>query len=370
MNTESAESSTPATPPSSALIDELERTYDGLFARRIVFGATAPLQRLPWSLRAAFFSAALVALTLAAGALLDEPRALREIDVWAGLLLLVSLLAYDRLATDVKRMAKIAIFPAFSSTAAEQTRTWSGIKFLLTHQIAVCGAVGLLTAALVAVALQLFFGRQGPATLLFLALGSAIVTSLIYIPASVSLLSLAAVSGRAELFPIDPKRSSLVAGLRRLGQGTVVASAAMGTVGALGPLLLPGLGPVAYVLAALVLCGGVASSVAQFFIQRYALGALIRRSRRESMLALQSEIAPLFARRTELSESEHRTLTSLLALYDRIVSTSSKGFTLRELLRFGRPLLVPAITMALTTLQIQVPAHSLLGMVLRQFSRH
>lgn len=359
-----------APPEGSALSAELARTYEGLFARRVVLGATASLHRLPWALRAACFSGVLVALTLGAGTLLAEPRALREIDLWAGLLLLISLLAYERLANDVKRIAEVAIFPAFPPSAEEQLRASSAANFLLTHQTAICSAVGLLTAAMVAVALQLYFGRQGPATLLFLALGSAIVTSLIYIPASVSLLSLASISGRAELFPVDPKRSPLVAGLRRLGQGTVVASAAMGTVGALGPLLLPGLGPVAYVLAALVLCGGVAGSVAQFFIQRHALGALIRRSRRESMLALQSEIATLFARRTELSDSEHRKLATLLALYDRVVSTAVKGFTLREVLRFGSPLFVPALTMVLTTLHIPAPAQGFLGVLLRQISRH
>lgn len=357
-------------PSSSELSDELARVYDGLFARRIVLGATAPLQRLPFALRAIVFSVVLLGLTMAAGALLGEWRALREIDVWAGLVLLISLIAYERLASDVKRIAEVAIFPAFSPAATEQTRTFVATNFLLKHQTAICSAVGLFTAALVAVALQIFFGKQGLATLLFMALGSAIVTSLIYIPASVSLLSLASASGRAELFPLDPKRSPLLSGLRRLGQGTVVVSAAMGTVGALGPLLLQGLGPVAYVLAALTLCGGVAGSIAQFFIQQHALGALIRRSRRESMQALQSEIAPLFARRMELSDSEHRKLTSLLALYDRVSGISVKGFSLREMFRFGSPLFVPAVTMALTTLNIQVPAHSFLGVLLRQIARH
>jgi len=355
-----------ADPQDSTLNEELGRTLDGLFARRVVLGATPFLSRFPWPLRAVCFSGGLFALTLAAGTLLSEPRVLRQIDLWAGLLLLVCLLAYERLAVDIKRVVASSVAPTLSSGALAQARTWSTTHVLLTHQAAICSGIGLLTAACVAIALQWVFGRQGPATLLFLAFGSALVTSLIYIPASVSVLSLVSAAGHADVFPLDPARSRLVAGLRRLGQGTVVASAAMGTVGALGPLLLPGLGAVAYVLAALVLCGAISASVAQFFVQQHALGTLIMRARNGALGALQSDIAPLFARRTELSDREQATLTSLLALYDRVVSISAKGFSARETLRFIRPLLIPAVTMILTTLHIQMPTQGIWGQLLRQ----
>ena len=355
-----------ADPESVLLAEELSRTLDGLFGRRIVLGATWALQRLPWALRALVFSGGLVAFTLAAGALLGEPRAFRQIDLWAGLLLLVTLIAYEGLAVDVKRLASAAIIPALSPEAVARARSLGTTNFLLTRQALICGGVGLLTAGMLVPALQIFVGHQGPATLLFLAVGSAIVTSLVYIPTSVSVLSLLSTAGRVELFPLDPNRSLMVAGLRRLGQRTVNVSAAMATVGALGPLLLPGLGPVAYVLSALVLCGAVSASVAQFFVQQYALGAIIARVRNESVGALQREIAPLFARRTQLSEDERGALAALLALYDRVVNISIKVFTVREGLRFASPLLVPVGTLILTSLHIEIPEHGVLGVVLHQ----
>ncbi len=351
-------------PGNAWLAEELARTLDGLFGRRLVLAATAA--RLPWALRATLFAGGLLALTLLVGAGLGEPRALREIDLWAGLLLLVTLIAYEGLAREVKRIAGAAIVPALAPEAVARARTFSATSFLLTRQAVVCLGVGVLTVAPLAPALRLFVGHLGLATLGLVAVGSAVVTSLVYIPASVSLLSLLSTAGRVELFPLDPNRSPLVMGLRRLGQQTVVVTAAMATVGALGPLLLPGLGPVAYVLAAMVLCGAVAASVAQFFVQQYALGALLRRARSESLDALQREITPLFARRTALSEQERGALESLLLLYDRVVNISTKVFTPREALRFAGPMLVPTVTMILTSLHIELPTHGPVGMIVNQ----
>jgi hypothetical protein len=356
-------------PGNAWLTEELTRTLDGLFGRRLVLTATAPLARLPWALRATACSGGLVALTLLVGAALAEPRALREIDLWAGLLLLVTLVAYESLARQVKRVAGAAIIPALSPEAVARARAWSASSFLLSRQAAVCLGIGLLTAAPLIPALRIFVGHHGLATLGFIALGSAVVTSQVYIPASISLLSLLSTAGRVELFPLDPNHSPLVVGLRRIGQQTVMVTAAMATVGALGPLLLPGLGPVAYVLSAMVLFGAVAASAAQFFVQQYALGTLLARARNESMVALQHELAPLFARRTTLSEDERGTLESLLQLYDRVLNISTKVFTPREALRFAGPMLVPTVTMILTSLHIELPEHGPLALILRQLLR-
>ena len=354
-------------PGNAWLAEELHRTLDGLFGRRLVLAVTP--SRLPWALRATLFTGGLLALTLLVGAFLGEPRALREIDLWAGLLLLVTLLTYEGLAQKVKRIAGAAIVPAMSPEAVARARSWRATSFLLTRQAAVCLGVGVLTGVPLAPALRLFVGHLGPATLVLIAVGSAVVTSLVYIPASVSLLGLLATAGRVELFPLDPNRSPMVMGLRRLGQRTVVVTAAMATVGALGPLLLPGLGPVAYVLAGMVLCGAVAASVAQFFVQQYALGVLLTRGRGELVDALQRDITPLFARRTALSEAERGALESLLLLYDRVVNISTRVFTPREALRFAGPMLVPTVTMILTSLHIELPEHGPVGMILRQLLR-
>lgn len=349
------------------LAEELTRTLDGLLGRRLVLGATAPLSRLPWAMRSAVFSGGLVALSLLGGRLLGEPRAFREVDVWSGLLLLVTLFAYEGLATEVKRLASSAIIPALSEQAVAKARAWHRESFLLRRQEVLCGGIAFLTAAPIVPALHAFVGHYGPATVGFLCFCSGIVTSLIYIPASVSLLSLLSVTGRVELFPLDPNQSPMIRGLRRLGQRTVVVTAAMATVGSLGPLLLPGLGAAAYVLAGMVLCGGVLASAAQFFVQQYAIGALITRVRSESIAALQSEITPLFERRMALSEDERSTLEKLLLLYDRVIQISVQGFTLREAARFAGPLLVPAVTLILSSLHIELPQTGFIGAVLRQF---
>lgn len=354
---------------SDRLVEELTRALDSLLGRRVVLAATALLTRLPWALRAAAFAGGLVALTLIAGAALSEPRALREVDVWGGLLLAVTLIAYQGLARDVKSIAGSVIIPSLSLDAVARARAFSASSFLVRRQTLICAGVGLLTAVPIVPALRVFVGHSGLSTVSFMCFGSAIVTSQIYIPASVSLLSLLSTAGRVELFPLDPNQSPMIRGLRRLGQRTVVVTAAMATVGALGPLLLPGLGAAAYVLAGMVLCGGVLASAAQFFVQQYAIGALITRARSESVSALQREITPLFERRLELSDSERSTLESLLALYDRVIQISVQGFTPREALRFAGPLLVPTATMILTSLHIEIPEHGLLGALLHQILR-
>ena len=134
-------------PGNAWLAEELARTLDGLFGRRLVLAATAVLARLPWALRALVCTAALVALTLLAGAALAEPRALREIDLWAGLLLLVTLIAYEGLLRQVKRVAGAAIIPSLSPEAVARARAFAARSFLVTRQAAVCLGLGLLTAA-------------------------------------------------------------------------------------------------------------------------------------------------------------------------------------------------------------------------------
>ncbi len=349
-----------------ALAEALSQTLDGLLGRRIVLFATALLGRLPWALRVMAFSWGLVAIALIAGALGGEPRALREVDVWGGLLLAVTLIAYQGLAVDVKNLAGSAIIPALSATAVARAQAWSARSFVLRRQGLVCGGVALLTALPLVPALHVFVGHFGLVTVAFLCFGSAVVTSHIYIPASVSLLSLLSTAGRVELFPLDPNQSPMIRGLRRLGQRTVVVTAAMATVGALGPLLLPGLGAAAYVLAAMVLFGGVLASVAQFFVQQYAIGALIGRARGEAVSALQRELTPLFERRLALTEEERSQMELLLGLYDRVVQIQAKGFTLWEAARFAGPLLVPMVTLILSSLHIEIPDKGLVGVLLHK----
>ena len=353
-------------PENELLAEELTQTLDALLGRRLVLFATAPLKSLPWALRATVFAVALVALTVAAGALCSEPATFRAIDVWAGLLLLVTLIAYQWLAEQVKRLAHTTITPELSLDVVKQARAWGATHFLLNRQAAVCMGVGLLTAAPLIPTLRIFAGHQGPATLFLICLGSAMVTNLIYIPASVSVLSLLAANSRIALFPLDPWRTRLVGALSKLGQSTVVVSAATATVGALGPLLLPGLGLIADVLAGLVLLGAVLASLAQYFVQQYALGSLLSRTRIESMAALQAEIAPLFARRLELSQDERGALDQLLALYDRVLAVSIKTFSARGALRFASPLFIPLLTMVLSALHINVPEQSPIWILMRK----
>lgn len=349
------------------LAEELAQTLDGLLGRRLLLFATSLLSPLPWALRAAVFSLALVALTLAAGVLCGEPGTFRAIDMWAGLLLLVTLIAYQWLAEQVKQLARTAIVPELSLEAVVRARAWRASHFLLTRQAMVCLGVGLLTAVPLVPALRMFAGHQGPATLVLICLGSAMVANLVYIPASVSMLSILAVSSRVALFPLDPWRTRLVGALSKLGQSTVVVSAATATVGALGPLMLPGLGLAADLLAGLVLLGAVLASLAQYFIQQYALGSLLTRTRIASLAALQGEIAPLFARRLQLSQDERSALDQLLALYDRVVAVSTKTFSARGALRFASPLFVPLLTMVLSALHINIPEQSPIWILIRKF---
>lgn len=351
-------------PENEQLANELDRILDGLFGRRLVL-LTTP-RSFPWAVRATLFSIGLVALTMGAGALAGEPRVFRQVDVWAGLLLLVTLIAYSRLADEVKRLSRTEIIPELSAEVAARARSFGASHFLLKWQALICLGVGLLTAAPLFVALRLFSTQQAPATLALVALGSAAVTSLVYIPASVSVLSLLARQSRVALYPLDPTRTRFVDAILTLSQHTVIVSAAMGTVGALGPLLLPGLGPVAYVLSGLVLLGAVMASLTQYVVQQYALGALFARTRSETLSALQAEIAPLFARRTDLSANERSALTQLLSLYDRVAAASLKVFTARQALRFASPLVVPLLTMALSTLHIDIPERSVIWVLLRQ----
>jgi len=355
-----------ADPCNASLAEDLVSTLDGLLGRRIVLGATAGMRRLPWVWKAVAFASTLLVLTLALGVLLGEPSAFREIDLWAGLLLVVGLIAYESLAMDVKQIASAAIIPALSPEAVTRARQWGATSFVLLRQDVVCAAVGLLTAAPLVPAMRLYLGHHGLATLLFLSFGSALITGLVYIPASASVLSLLATVGRPNLFALDPQGSPLVVGLRRLGQRTVVVAAMMATAGSLGPLLLPGLGPLAYLLAGMVFCGAVSATGAQFFVQQYAIGKLITRARGETLSALQHEIAPLFERRMSLSDHERSTLDSLLVLYDRVLHVSAQGFTLREGFRFLRPLLVPAVTLILTSFHIELPSRGPIGALLRQ----
>lgn len=354
-------------PDHELLADELERILDGLWGRRLVLGATPRLHALPFALRAALFTMVGVSATALVGRLLHEPLLLRQIDVWAGLLLLVTLIAYEWLANHVKRLARTQIIPELSPQVVAHARAWAATHPLLTRQAILCGLVGLLTAAPLLLALRMFASHHGAATLVLVAVGSAMVTSCIYIPASVSVLSLLVADSRVPLFPLDPGRTRLVGALRQLGQRTVVVSAAMATVGALGPPLLPGAGPVAYLLSGLVLLGAVLASGAQYLVQQYALGSLLARTRIEAMAALQGEIAPLFARRCELASDERAKLQQLLALYDRVVAASIQVFTLRDALRYVSPFLIPLLTMALSALHIQIPERSMVWVVLRQF---
>jgi len=351
------------------LADDLARTLADLLPRRLVASATSWMKPLPSPLRAVAFSGGLATLALLGGGALREPRILHAVDLWAGILLAVAFISYERLAVEVSRVARAAVIPALAPEAVTRGLTWTTTSFLVTRQGLVTAGVGLITALLLAPALRAFTGSIAPATLGLVALGSALTTGLIYIPASVSVLGLLAAEGRAELFALDPHRSALVRALRYLGQRTVVVAAILATSGALGPLLLPDLGAIAYVLAALVFFGGVSATFAQFLVQRYAIGALVSRARNAEMEALQARIKPLFARHAELSSDEREALASLLELYDRVCRISTRGFSAGEALRFARPLLVPLVTVLVTNLPSDIrsgPLGALVEGVLRR----
>jgi hypothetical protein len=352
--------STPAAPPDALalararaverLADDLARILGDLLPLRIVAVATSWMKPLPWPLRAIAFSGGLAVVARLAGRAIGEPRMMHAVDLWAGLLLAVAFISYAHLAVEVHRTARRAILPALCPGAVTRGQSWAEANFLVRRQGLVAASVGLVTALLLAPALRAFTGTFAPATLALVAIGATLTTGLIYIPGSVSVLGLLAIEGRARIFALDPYRSPLVRGLLRLGQRTAGVAAILATVGALGPLLMPGLGVVAYVLAALVFFGGVLATLAQFLVQQYAIGALVSRARSAEIAALQARIEPLFARHAELSSDARESLASLLELYDRVCAISPRGFSVGEALRFARPLLLPCVTALLTSM--------------------
>lgn len=338
------------TPERARLADDLTRTLRALLPLRIVESATSWMKPLPFPLRSIAFSGGLATIALLGGGAIREPRVMHAIDLWAGILLAVAFISYERLAVEVERVARAAIIPALAPEAVTRGHAWAASSVLVTRQGLVSASVGLVTTLLLAPALYTLTDTFAPATLGLMALGCALTTGLIYIPASISVLGLLAVEGRAELFALDPHRSPLVRGLLYLGQRTAVVAAVLATAGALGPLFLPDLGVVAYVLAALVFFGGVSATFAQFLVQRYAIGVIVSRARNAEIARLQARIEPLFARHAELSSDERESLASLLKLYDRVCSISPRGLSVGEALRFARPLLVPLVTVLLTSL--------------------
>jgi hypothetical protein len=325
----------------------VERLFDDLLVNR--------LARLIWSLRGSpwwvsrvALALAFLILSLAGWRLAGEPPVTLGVNLWAASLLLAALLIYCVLGYHVVRQVETFIAPEVPPEIEADIGGRQRSSALLRWQAALSGGVGALTVLLLAPVLWTVTQRPTPATWAAVFLGSALTVNLIYIPASVSVLSLwLSRDERLRLFPLDPGRSGIVQGLMAVGRAIVRATALLATVGVVGPFLIPGIGAASLVLALLVFTGAVSATGLQYVIQRYAIHRMVARQRRRTESELQTELTRLYERRLELSEVEAGRLSELLAIYAQVAAAEDRVFTVGKALDFASPLLLPMIGLLL-----------------------
>ncbi len=341
---------------------DLERALDGLWARRVVRALT-PRREMPWALRAALCSLLLGGLSVAGALALGEPLSLLGLHAWAVALLFTALVLYDLLARWVVAAFREAVIPALSAASLARARALLDASPALRWQAALSAGVGLVTVALFTAALAMVTGRLAPFAAAQVAVGSALTTNLVYVPGAATVMALLARDTDA-VAPVAPQHSPLVRALARAGHWTVMVTAALSTVGVLAPLVLPGLGLLGPVLAALVLCGAVASTGAQFVVQQVVIAAVVNARRDRTLDELQARVAALWPRLAELSPAERDELMQLSSLHDRVAQAPDLFGSLRALLEFARPLVVPLASAVLVNLH-RLPASASLDALAR-----
>lgn len=340
----------------------LERALEDLWSRRVV-RALVPVAWLPFPVRSMLFTVAL-SLAFVLGALASgEPRMLVGLHAWAAALLGASLLLYDWLGRRVLTAFRVGVAPSLRPEALDAARRLLTTSPVLRWQAAISVGVGVLTAALLLPVLYLVTGRLVPFTAAVVAIGSSVTTNLIYVPGMATVMTFLARDAE-DLPPLAPQHGRLVRALQRTGHWIVLVTAAFATVGVLAPLVVPGLGAVGPVLAALVVFGAVSSTGVQFALQQVVLAALVNARRDRTLDELQAQIAPLYARRDALTGDERETLMALVNLHDRVAQAPDFLVSMQALLAFARPLVVPLASAVAVNLH-RAPRPSAVAALLR-----
>ncbi len=340
----------------------LERALDMLWARRVVRLLT-PIKGLSWTVRATLCTALLFAVFLGGALATGEPRTLLGLHAWAATLLGASLLLYDWLAGRVLSAFRDSVLPSLPSDTVHRARALLLESPVLRWQGALSVGVGVLTALLLMPVLYAATGRVVPFAAGIVAVGSSLTTSLVYVPAMATVMAFLA-RDADDLPPLAPQHARLVRTVQRTGHWIVLVTAGVATVGVLAPLVLPGLGLVGPVLAVLVLLGAVSSTGMQFGLQQVVLAALVNARRDRTLDELQARVARLYGRLDELTTDERDELLALVNLHDRVAQVPDLLVSLRSLLEFARPLVVPLASAVLVHL-VRAPHSSGLDALLR-----
>ena len=354
-----------ATP--EALIEQGERLIGSLKVRSLVMATTAWAPRAAWWQRSVLFSLVLLAGTALGAWLAREPVGLYGLHIWAALLLLTALVAYELLAGQAFRILREAVIPHLPPDAIERAIALSDNQPLLRGQAWVSGGVGALTALLLGPALFALTGVFTPFTDLIVFLGSAFTANLIYIPAMVTALCLVVAVDGGQLYPLDPANSQLVRGIEDIGTRIVWTTVAIATVGVVGPLLIPSLGIVSLVLALLVLTGAVAVTGLQFALQQWVFSYIVSARREQTLNELQAKLSALYARQVSLTEAEQEQAELLLRMHDRAVRAPANLVSLPELINFTAPLLVPLLSLIIGSLNLPFLHQGVIGLLLQVF---
>lgn len=343
-----------------------ERAVIGLSVRRLVEAVTFFMRRARWGWRAFVFCGLMLGISVGAGEATGEAPALAGVMAWAAALLLVALLVYERLGRRVVETLRNDIGPGLTDEVTRRAAEVAARSPILRWQTAISAGIGGLTALLLGPALVGTFGRA-PATLAVVIVGSALTTNYVYVPAMVSVLALLLAGEAVPVFPLDPLLSQMVRGMERIGREIVWTTAALATVGVVGPLLIPGLGIVGLVLALLVFCGAVLATGLQYVVQVIAINRLVGDRRDTTLNTLQRELDAYYERRGSLETADAARASVLLAMHEQAGQARENALSFSEAVGFLSPLVVPLIGLLVGSLNLPWLNEGLIGALIEAF---
>lgn len=145
------------------------------------------------------------------------------------------------------------------------------------------------------------------------------------------------------LYPFDPRRSPIVGRISRIFEATLWA---FGTnlVVMLLPLLFMPRTPLLLLTALIVSIMGFGLLANIFILAQQRLTALVRGQKEQTLLDIQRRIVMLYQTTEKLDKAAYEDLQNLMKLHDQIANAGEWGISATGLWRYGRTLVLPAIT--------------------------
>lgn len=336
-----------------ALAGRLAQTLGSLSAYRLVQRVAAPRNGVgSWTLRAVGFTLALTATCALGAVLTHEPRISLALQLWAAVLLLTVLIAFDRLARSLLEILRSDVLPglpaAMLQSADERLRTTR----LLRLEPVASASIGALTVLLLAPGLYLLEGIVAPFTYAVVLVGSAVMVSMIYIPATVTAALLHFTSQPLPLPPVRPEEAPLVEAWTRITYRVTWVAALVATIGVLGPYLVLGVGPAATVVAVLVFAGATTAVLALIVMQQIRIRMLLSDHRETILRQIQAELTDYYARRHELNEAEVARVELLTRFQELARPSEGPGRFIGALIRHLAPMAIPLVSLLANTIDL------------------